>query len=171
MLRRPRYQYYTNVNYRTCADCLRLHGQLRRSAASFPSPDDGCESAILKIPGRQVRAYRKQSKRMQARAKAELVRRRLFEEAVRTLPERPQDAMALFERAAGIDIYIPEIERLADTRSEFLKAHPGIRDQLRAQLVKAYSDKFGWRRYERLPELMRLEREKAGMDRINDVLG
>jgi hypothetical protein len=108
---------------------------------------------------------------MQTRAKAELVRRELFEQAIQALPEHPDEAMTLLGRAAGIDIYIPEIERLADVHREFLDANYDVKDQLRAQLVKAYSDKFGWRRYERLPELMRLEREKAGMDRINDVLG
>ena len=79
--------------------------------------------------------------------------------------------MTLLERAAGIDLYIPEIERLARSHRDYLDANPGIRNQLRAQLVKAYSDKFGWRRYERLPELMRLQREAAGVDRINEVLG
>ena len=82
---RPRYQYYTNVNYLTCKQCLVWHGKLRRSAGAFPSPDDGCESAILTIPRGQLRTYRRQSKRMRLRAKAELARRELFECAVKTL--------------------------------------------------------------------------------------
>ena len=171
MFRKTRYQYYTNVNYLTCADCLMWHGKLRRSTGAFPSPDDGCESAILKIPGRQLRAYRRRSKRMRARAQAELARRALLEHAVRVLPEHPDEALDLLRRAAGIDVYIPEIERLADVHREFLDANDEVKDQLRAQLVKAYSDKFGWRRYERLPELMRIQREQAGKDRINEILG
>ena len=35
--------------------------------------------------------------------------------------------------------------------------------------VKAFSDKFGWRRYERLPEPMRLRREEEGIERINEL--
>ncbi len=170
MFLRPRYQYYTNVNYLTCEQCLAWHGRLGRSADAFPSPDDGCESAILKIPRNQLRTYRRQSKRMRLRARAELARRELFARAIETLPENPDEAMTLLKRAAGIDVYIPEIERLAHAHRDYLDANPDIRSQLRVQLVKAYSDKFGWRRYERLPELMRLQREAAGMNRINEVL-
>ena len=69
------------------------------------------------------------------------------------------------------DVYIPDAERLAEQHACFLREHPEFRDKLRTQFAKAYSDKFGWRRYERLPELMRLQREKAGMDRINELFG
>jgi hypothetical protein len=108
---------------------------------------------------------------MRARAKSELQRRELFERSTTLLPEAPDEALALFGQSFQIDVYIPDAERLAEQHADFLRDHPEIRAKLRTQFAKAYSDKFGWRRYERLPELMRLQREKAGMDRINELFG
>ncbi len=171
VFRRAAYQYYTNVNYLSCEKCLAWHGTIRRSPNAFPTLDDGCESGVLQIPPKLVRAYRKQAKRMQARARSELRRRELFEQAMSRLVEAPEEALALFDQAFQIDVYIPDIERLADVHEAFLRDQPEMRDQLCIRFVKAYSDKFGWRRYERLPERMRLQREKAGIDRIRELLG
>jgi len=171
MLRRAVYQYYTNVNYRTCENCLLWHGVIRRKASALPHKTDDCESAVLRIPRKELRTYRQQAKRMRFRAQAELARRKLFEDALSVFPDRVELALELLDRAASIDVYIPDIERLAERHGDYLRDHPDVRGQLRAQLAKAYSDKFGWRRYERLPEVMRLQREQAGMDRINELLG
>ena len=171
MFRRAVHQYYTNVNYRTCEGCLAWHGVIRSKPKAFPQVADGCESLILRIPRKQLRDYRQQAKRMRIRAQGELKRRELFEEAVNLLPDQTERALELLDRASGIDLYIPDIERLAAQHKGFLSDHSDIRDQLRTQFLKAYSDKFGWRRYERLPEVMRLQREQAGLDRIKEVLG
>ena len=114
--------------------------------------------------------YREKSKQMRLRAQGELRRRELFEEALNLLANQSDEALELFGRAAGIDLYIPDIERLVKRHGDFLLNHPDLKDRLRIQLLKAYSDKFGWRRYERLPEVMRLQREQAGLDRINELL-
>lgn len=171
MFRRAVYQYYTNVNYRTCADCLAWHGVIRGKPSSFPKASDGCESSILKIPRKQLRSYRQQAKRMRLRADSELKRRDLFDSAEGLLPDQTESALELLGQAACIDLYIPDIEHLVERHRAFLHDHPDIRERLRTQWRKAYSDKFGWRRYERLPEIMRLQREQAGMDRINELLG
>ena len=171
MCRRAIYQYYTNVNYASCEDCLAWHGVIRHRRDAFPAPDDGCESAILAIPVKQRRAYRQQAKQMRLRARSELARRDLFGEAMNVLVDDAETALALLERSAGIDLYIPDIERLADRHGAFLDTQPGIRERLRMQLRKAYSDKFGWRRYERLPEMMRLQHEQAGVRRIDELFG
>lgn len=171
MFRRAVYQYYTNVNYRTCAKCLAWHGVTRGKPDAFPNVTDDCESSILRITRKQLRSYREQAKRMRLRAQGELKRRELFENAMNLLPDQTESALECFALAASIDLYIPDIERLVETHGGFLHDHPGIREQLRTQLMKAYSDKFGWRRYERLPEVMRLQREQAGVDRINELLG
>ena len=171
MFRRSGYQYYTNVNYRTCAECLTWHGVIRRRRDAFPQAEDRCESSILPIPRKQSRIYREKAKRMRLRAQGEVARRALFEEALMLLPSQPDEALELLRRAATIDLYVPDIERLVETHGDFLLAHSELRDRLRALLLKAYSDKFGWRRYELLPEVMRLQREKAGMARINELLG
>ena len=171
MIRRTRYQYYTNVNYLTCETCLSWHGQIRKRKELFPESVDGCESSILSIPGKRLKHYREQGKRMQARARQELARRALFRKASDRLAEFPDDALELFSRSATLDLYVPEIESLVAQRQQILRANPELRDRLRVLFVKAYSDKFGWRRYERLPEIMRLQRERAGIDRINELLG
>jgi hypothetical protein len=171
MFRRTAYQYYTNVNYMSCEQCLAWHGAIRRSPEAFPTPDDGCESGILRIPGKHVRAYRQQAKRMRARAQSELRRRELFEQAMHLLADAPEDALALFDQTFRIDVYIPDIERVAEVHRDFLRDRPETKDQLRTRFAKAYSDKFGWRRYERLPEQMRLQREEAGVERINELFG
>ena len=170
MFRRAVYQYYTNVNYRTCEQCLSWHGVIRRRAEAFPQPVDACESSILRISRKDLRLYREKSKQMRLRAQGELRRRELFEEALNLLANQSDEALELFGRASGIDLYIPDIERLVERHGDFLRDRPELKDRLRTQLLKAYSDKFGWRRYERLPEVMRLQREQAGMDRINELL-
>jgi hypothetical protein len=169
MLRRTRYQYYTNVNYLTCECCLAWHGAIRKGPRAFPDPGDGCERAILPVPPKERRAYREKARRMQAAAQAEVARRKLFERGIAELTERPEQAIALFRRASEIDLYVPDLERLAERHHELLDRDSALREALRALFVKAFSDKFGWRRYERLPEAMRLRREKAGIERINEL--
>jgi len=169
MLRRTRYQYYTNVNYRTCEKCLGLHGLIRRDPDGFPDHRDGCERAVLPIPGREMKEYREKGRRMRAAAKAELTRRKLFEEGERLLAVDAAAAVDRFAAAAKIDVYVPDLEAFVERQRETLAGDLQLRHDLRTLFVKAYSDKFGWRRYERLPEVMRLERENAGKARINEL--
>ncbi|MBU1049327.1 hypothetical protein KKG90_04800 [Candidatus Bipolaricaulota bacterium] len=171
MFRRVVYQYYTNVNYLTCEQCLALHGLIRRKPEAFPRIDHDCASSILPILRKELRQSREKSRRMRLRAQGELARRSLFERALSILPIEPDESLELLARAASIDLYIPDIERLVQTHDGFLRSHPDLRDRLRRQWLKAYSDKFGWRRYELLPEVMRLQREKAGLARIQELLG
>ena len=170
MLRRTRYQYYTNVNYLTCERCLEWHGAIRKDPAAFPNRSDDCERSILPVPPRARKEYRARGKRMRSAAKAELARRKLFEAGLEILPEDSDRAIALFRRAARIDVYIPDLECLVERQRGLLDRDPGLREALRALFVKAFSDKFGWRRYERLPEIMRLRREADGIERINELL-
>ena len=169
MFRRARYQYYTNVNYLTCERCLAWHGAIRRNPADFPDPADGCERSILPIPPREIRDYREKGRRMRAAAQGELARRELFEQGLEAVSESPQTAIEVFRRAATYDVYVSDLERLASQHCELLDGDPSLREGLRAMFVKAFSDKFGWRRYERLPEAMRLRREAEGIRRINEL--
>jgi len=169
MFRRMRYQYYTNVNYLTCDRCLTWHGVTRNDPDDFPEPSDDCERAILPIPPKERKAYREKGRRMRAAARAELERRRRFEEGLDLLPERPEEALEAFRAAAGIDVYVPDIERLTEEHRSLLEHAPSLRQALCGLFAKAYSDKFGWRRYERLPEEMRLRREQAGIARIQEL--
>jgi hypothetical protein len=170
MFRRTRYQYYTNVNYRTCERCLAWHGVIRKDPREFPDHRDDCERAILPVPPRARKAYRDKGRRMRAAAEAEKARRKLFEEGLEMLCESPEQAIARFRQAAQTDLYVPDLERLAERHRGLLDRDSALREALRALFVKAFSDKFGWRRYERLPEVMRLRREKVGIERINELL-
>ena len=169
MFRRTRYQYYTNVNYLTCERCLTWHGVIRKDPGEFPDHPDDCERVILPVAPRERKECREKGRRMRAAAQAELARRKLFEEGLEALPERPEQAVASFRQAAGIDLYVPDLERLAERHRGLLDRDSALREALRALFVKAFSDKFGWRRYERLPEVMRLRREKVGIERINEL--
>ena len=169
MWHRTYYQFYTNVSRRSCPECLALHGLIRPKPERFPERDDGCERAVLAIPRRQLKAFRQKGRDMQVAAQAELRRRDLFRKASDSLPSDPETALGLFRKAATIDLYVPDLEELAEAHRELFERDPGLRERLRKMFAKAYSDKFGWRRYERLPELMRLAREKAGIERIREL--
>lgn len=169
MFGRTRYQYYTNVNYLTCERCLAWHGAIRTNPTDFPDLDDGCERSIVPIPSREGRTYREKGKRMRAAAQGELARRKLFEQGLEAIPDSPGTAIEAFRRAATYDVYVPDLERLASQHRDLLDRDSDLREGLRALFVKAFSDKFGWRRYERLPEPMRLRREKEGIARINEL--
>jgi len=169
MFRKTRYQYYTNVNYLTCERCLAWHGVIRRDQDRFPDYLDGCERAILPVPARERKAYREKERRMRAAARAELARRKLFEGGVEALAENPAQAIPSIRQAAQIDVYVAELERLTTRHRELLGRDPALKEELRALFVKAFSDKFGRRRYERLPEVMRIRREEHGILRINEL--
>lgn len=169
MFRRTRYQYYTNVNYLTCERCLAWHGVIRANATKFPDHSDDCERSIVPIRARERKAYREKGRRMRAAAQAELSRRKLFEEGMEILSDGPEQAIVLFRQAARVDLYVPDLARLADRHRGLLDRDSALREALRALFVKAFSDKFGWRRYERLPEVMRVRHEEDGIERINEL--
>ena len=114
MFRRQAYQYYTNVNYLTCAECLSWHGMIRRRREAFPQREDGCACSILPIPKKQMAYFRERSREMRLRAQGELARRALFEQAMTLLPNQPDETLELLKRAATIDLYIPDIERFVE---------------------------------------------------------
>jgi hypothetical protein len=169
MFGKTRYQYYTNVHYLTCERCLAWHGVIRKDPSAFPDPRDDCERVILPVPPRERKEYNEQGRRMRAAAQAELERRKLFEAGLESLSGKPELAIASFRQAAQIDLYVSDLERLAERHRGLLDRDSTLRETLRALFAKAYSDKFGWRRYERLPEVMRFRREKAGIERINEL--
>ena len=163
------YQYYTNVSYRTCAECLVWHGKISTAPASFPNRHDGCERQILAFSRKEL-AYRREKERgMRHLAEAELRRRELFAAGKEALGVDNGKAEDLFAQAVLIDLYIPEIERVVEEKEAVLREDGTLRTRLCKLFVRAYSDKFGWPRYERLPEPMRIAREQAGIKRIREL--
>jgi hypothetical protein len=165
-------QYHTNVTYRTCADCLALHGRIARDPAAFPDPADGCERKLLPFPRRELKERKERGRRMQALARDELRRRELMARAAADLAESPEGAIQAFRNAVAIDLFLPELEALAEEHAEILAGDPELRRKLWDLFTRAYSAKFGWRRYEqRMPEPVRIAREQAGLRRLDALFG
>jgi hypothetical protein len=169
MLQRTYYQYYTNVTYRTCPQCLTWHGKISRDPKVFPKCENGCERSIIPFRHKELSYYREQGRKMRAAAQAELARRELFKEGIKLLGIDNERAFELLERSTKFDLYIPELERLVHEKGEVLREDAEFRERLKKRFIRAYSDKFGWRRYERLPELMRIAREEAGIKKIKEL--
>jgi hypothetical protein len=169
MWQKTYYQYYTNVTYLTCPECLSWHGKITKDPKRFPNRHDGCERKLLAFPRKKLKTYRQKAREMRTHAEAELRRRELFRQAMHTLDLDHEQAINLFRQAVEIDLYIPEIEELQRTKAGILSEDSALREMLRTLFVRAYSDKFGWPRYERLPERMRIAREQVGIRRIKEL--
>jgi len=170
MRRKTYYQYYTNVTYSTCPACLAWHGKIAKSPNAFPDKQDGCERRILSFNRKQLDYHRDQERLMRQLAHDELTRRALFAEATDAIGIDNEKAVELFSQAARIDLYIPDVVRLVEQQESILKKDDTLRERLGKLFTRAYSDKFGWPRYERLPEPMRIAREQAGISRIRELL-
>ncbi len=168
--RRGLYQYYTNVTWRTCEDCLSWHGCIRARPELFPDPSDGCARHILCFPVRLLAYYAAQSKDMAQVAERERERRRCFGRAKELLSSDPERALHLLRDAGRVDVYLPELEELIMRHRALLQENAQLRQELRAALVESWREKFALPRYERLPERMRMEHEQLGAHRIEELL-
>ena len=105
---------------------------------------------------------------MKEKAEREIERRELFQEALVALSDsREEEAKELFKESTDLDIFINEIESFYDDYESEIS--DGLSEDLKEIFVHAYQEKFAQRRYERLPELMRIEREKEGVKRIKEL--
>jgi len=171
MLRKRYYQFYANVNYRSCPECLAQHGRIAAREDAFPRCLEGCRSAVVSFTRKELSFHKDQQREMHIAVRNELKRRELFNRGIAFLGENNEEAISLLAESTRYDLYIPEAERLLEQKSDALRSSPSIRERLLKIFVQAYSDKFGWRRYERLPELMRIAREEEGISRLRELLG
>ncbi len=169
--RRKLYQYYTNVTWRTCEECLSWHGRIRPRPEAFPDPRDGCPRHLLPFPVRQLGDYRTKSKQMAEAVRRERERRSWFQQAEEIVDSDPEQALRLLRQAGRVDVYLPEVERLACRHRALLRDDPELRDRLCGVVLEAWHEKFALPRYERLPERMREEHEKSGARYIEALLG
>lgn len=160
------WQCYTSVTWRTCDACLAWHGRIVTDPASFPR-HAACHQEVQSFPTWRLAAHRKQGRRMADRAQAELHRRALFREATALLPTDPERSLTLFDQAAAVDVYLPEVETLARERA---LTDPHLRTRLRETLLRHWKSKFAKDRYERQPELARVQQEQWGVQRIKELL-
>lgn len=170
MLRKRYYQFYANVNYRACPECLALHGRIASREDAFPPCPDGCRYTIVPFSHKELAYHKEQRRDMRIAAQNELKRRELFNQGIDLLGEDNEQAISLLSASTRYDLYIPEVERLVEAKGDVLRHDKPLRERLLKLFAQAYSDKFGWRRYERLPELMRIAREREGIRRLREIL-
>lgn len=163
------YQCYTNVNWRTCEACLSWHGRIVSHPQAFPA-HNGCPHEVLSFPVWQLGAYREKGERMRAKAQEELVRREKWRAAAELLPRDPQKALALFQEAVQVDVYLPEVEELVRQNQVWLSQNPEVRGALHQILLAGWKGKFAKERYERQPEQARLAQERFGVERLRELL-
>ncbi len=159
------WQCYTTVSWRTCAECLSWHGRIVAGPSAFPA-HNGCPHEVRRFPVWRLAAYRAHGQRMAERAREELQRRDLFRQAIALLPTDQERSVGLFDRAAAVDVYIPELETLA--RHPVL-ADPALRARLREVHLARWKSKFAKERYERQPERARTQQERWGVQRIKEL--
>jgi len=161
------YQLYSNITYSTPEKCLKYHGMIVPEREEVPSVS-GCDFEVLAFPVGELADYREKRVRMEELADREIDRREIFRSAEECLDDGDYDeAVAEFERSVKLDEFIPELEELAEKYVEGLP--PGVLDRLRKVFVLGYKEKFGQKRYERLPERMRENRKQAGLERIKEL--
>ena len=126
---------------------------------------------IVPFSHKELPYHKEQQREMRIAAQNELKRRELFNHGIALLGKDNEEAIAKLSESARYDLYIPEVERLVEEKGDILRNDKSLRERLLKQFVQAYSDKFGWRRYERLRELMRIAREEEGIRRLRELLG
>lgn len=162
------YQCYTTVNWRTCEACLSWHGRIVANPKHFPA-DDGCAHEVLAFPIWRLGEHRRKAERMKAKAAEELARREKWRKATKLLKEDPARALSLFEEAAKTDVYLEEVEKLAEEGAGWLRENGEVRAALREILLRGWKRKFTKERYERQPELARTAQEQFGLERIKEL--
>ena len=163
------YQLYSNITYSTPENCLEYHGLIVPERDEVPSVS-GCDFEILAFPVSELADYREKKVRMEELADREIDRRELFRSAEECLDNEDYDgAVAEFERSVKLDVFIPELEELAEQYGEGIPSE--VSERLMKVFVLGYKEKFGQKRYERLPERMREDRKQAGLERIKELFG
>ena len=162
------YQCYTAVNWRTCEACLSWHGRIVSDPQVFPAHDN-CAHEVLAFPIWRLGEHRRKSQRMRAKATEEILRREKWRKATELLPKDPAQALALFEEAAKTDVYLEEVEELAEKNRAWLEENGEVRAALREIFARGWKGKFTKERYERQPELARTAQEQFGLARIKEL--
>ncbi len=159
------WQCYTSVTWRTCEACLAWHGRIVGHPEAFPS-HTGCTHELRRFPVWKLGVYRDMSRRMQERALDELRRRKLFQQARDLLSVDSETSLGLFDQAAAIDVYLPEIEALSEDPA---LTDSDLRTRMREIHLARWKSKFATERYERQPELARTQQEQWGVQQIKEI--
>lgn len=166
--RKKLFQFYANITHTTSEECLKYHGRIYKDKEKVPREKLDCLFHLLEFSVWKLPDYKEKGRRMKEKAEREIERRELFQEALVALSDsREEEAKELFKESTDLDIFINEIESFYDDYESEIS--DGLSEDLKEIFVHAYQEKFAQRRYERLPELMRIEREKEGVKRIKEL--
>lgn len=145
------------------------HGRIVNHEEKVPSVSE-CDFEVLAFPVSELDNYREKKRRMESRAERELKRRDLFEEGKEKIENGDyEEAISRLEESVKLDIFIPEIEKFCQEYRALLPSE--ISQELEDLFILGYKEKFGQKRYERLPEKMREDRKEAGLDKIRELFG
>ncbi|MFB6291721.1 MAG: hypothetical protein ABEJ25_08370 [Candidatus Bipolaricaulia bacterium] len=163
------YQIYSSITYSTPKRCLEYHGEIVPDKEEIPSVP-GCDFEVLNFSVGELSDYREKKARMEELVERELERRELFRQGKKKLEDEDYDeAIEQFERSVKLDVFLPEIEELNSEPG--LNFPSEVSEKLKKVFVLGYREKFGQKRYERLPEKMREDRKQAGLERIRELFG
>ncbi len=163
------YQLYANITYSTPESCLEYHGEIYLEKEEIPSIS-GCDIEVLSFPVEELAHFRDKKKKMKELAERELERREIFRQGKRKLEEGKYDeAVSRFERSVKLDVFLPELEDLVSEHGSSVPTE--VLEKLEDLFVLGYKEKFGQKRYERLPERMREDRKEAGVEKIRELFG
>ena len=161
------YQVYSNITYSTPERCLEHHGEIVADESEVPEIS-GCDFEVLSFPVGEISSYEEKKERMEELVEEEIERRELFQRGGKALEKGElEEAEALLERSVKLDVFIPEIEDLHEEYDHAISEEAA--EKLKDLFVLGYKEKFGQKRYERLPEKMREERKKAGLEKIKTL--
>jgi hypothetical protein len=108
---------------------------------------------------------------MKLRAQQELLRRKLWREAVASLNGSDTvRAEELFRQAAQVEFYLEEVEQLCAEKRELFEQNPDLRARLQKLFIKLYRMKFSLDKYRPIPPKLILTWETQGIERIKELL-
>lgn len=166
---RKYFQFYAQVHFLTCEECLSHHGEISPRSAPPLHPD--CRCHLLEFPSSQLEYYREQAERMKQRAQQELRRRALWRAAVESLDGAASaHAEALFRQAAQVEFYLEEVEQLCADKRELFEKNPELRARLQKLFIRLYRMKFSLDKYRSMPPKLILAWETQGIERIRELL-
>ncbi len=165
------FQFYAQVHFGTCEDCLNHHGAISEDTRNGPPLHPHCRCHLLEFPKELLEHYQEQGERMKLRAQQELQRRRLWAQAIAHLDKGAMaQAEELFRLAAQAEFYLEEVEQLCAEKRELFERNPELRAQLQKLFVKFYRMKFSLDKYAPMPPRLILQWETQGIERIKKLL-
>jgi len=160
------YQHYANINPHTCESCLLRHGTVFARLVDAPPHHPGCRCAYLPLSADALKSDRQRAERMRAKARAELQRRALFQQALGCMGHDTERALACLRGSVAIDVYVEELELLHAQHGRVIQNDAALTTTLRKLFVSAHFNKMDQAKYRLISEGMYGQLEAWGRQRI-----